>query len=80
MSNTQPSNTPNVVIANPVVRRIANVVIGTLAIVVPLAVVIDLAAPEFDISAYTTPAMAALLFVAGMFGLSVTTPNIPRSS
>lgn len=78
MSDPNPTQTPNVVIANPLVRRIANVIIGTLAIVVPTAVVVDLAAPEFDISAYTTPAMAGLLFVAGLFGLSVTTPNIPR--
>lgn len=77
-TNTNPSNTPNVVVQNPAVRRIANIVIGTLAIVVPTAVVIDLAAPEFDITQYTTPAMAGLLFLAGLFGLSVTTPNIPK--
>lgn len=74
----QPTLTPNVVIGNPSVRRVANLVIGTLAIIVPTAVVVDLAAPEFDISQYTTPAMAGLLFLAGLFGLSVTTPNIPR--
>ena len=79
MSETPtPTQTPNVVIQNPKVRFGANVVIGSLAIVIPTAVVVDLAAPEFDISAYTTPAMAGLLFLAGLFGIVVTTPNVPR--
>lgn len=79
MSHVNPaSETPNVVIANPRVRRVANIVIGTAAIIVPTAVVVDLASPAFDISAYTTPAMAGLLFVAGLFGVAVTTPNVPR--
>jgi hypothetical protein len=79
MSDTpRPTQTPNVVIGNPAVRRAANIILGSLAIFIPAAVVIDAATPEFDISPYTTPAMAGLLFLAGLFGVAVTTPNVPR--
>ena len=75
---TLPTTTANVVIENPRVRRVANIIIGALAIIIPTTVAIDVAAPGFDLAVYTTPAMAGLLFLAGLFQLGVTTPNIPR--
>lgn len=75
----QPSVTPNVVLANPVVRKAFNWVVGLAAIIVPVAVVIDASAPELDWSSWTNPAAAATSLLAGMLGVIVTIPNIPRT-
>lgn len=76
---SQESLTPNVVVQNPKVRRVAGWVIGLAAIIVPTLIVIDVNAPAFDLSAWTTPAMAATSFLAGVFQLAVSTPNVPKA-
>lgn len=73
------SLTPNVVIQNPAVRRIAGWVIGTAAILVPTLIVIDGRADAFDLSAWTDPALAATSFLAGLFQVAVSSPNVPRT-
>lgn len=81
MSLNQPisvDNTPNVVVQNPSVRLVANIVLGAALILIPAAIVLDVNAPAFDWSFWTTPAMAVTGFLAGVFGLSVTAPNVPR--
>jgi len=81
MSLNQPiavDNTPNVVVQNPKVRLVANIVLGSALVLIPAAIVLDVNAPEFDWSFWTTPAMAVTSFLAGVFGLSVTAPNVPR--
>lgn len=78
-SNTTPSPTPNVVVQNPSVRKGANIVLGIAGIVIGAAVVFDAAAPAVDIAEITTPAAAVYGFLAGVFGLAVTTPNVPKS-
>lgn len=76
---TQPSVTPNVVLANPVIRKGLNWVVGAAAILVPLAIVVDGASDGFDWSSWTTPAAAGTSFLAGLLGVIVTIPNIPRT-
>lgn len=71
--------TPNVVVQNPTVRKIAGVIIGSAAIIVPAAVVLDGATDALDWSAWTIPAMAVTSFLAGIFQVSVSTPNVPSS-
>ncbi|HWU29819.1 MAG TPA: hypothetical protein VN041_12130 [Microbacterium sp.] len=71
--------TPNVVVQNPTVRRIAGIVLGVASLLTSAAIVIDGSSPAFDISAITTPAGALVLFLAGAFQVGVTTPNVPRS-
>ena len=81
MSNSDPivvDNTPNVVVQNPKVRLVANVVLGFALVLIPAAIVLDVNAPALDWSFWTTPAMAVTSFLAGVFGLSVTAPNVPR--
>lgn len=70
--------TPNVVVQNPRVRFVAGIVLGVASLVVSSAVVVDVTSPAFDLSAVTTPASALVLFLGGVFGLGVTTPNVPR--
>lgn len=73
------SDTPNVIVQNPAVRRIAGAVIGAAAIIVPAAVVLDSATDALDWTAWTTPAMAVTSFLAGVFQVSVSTPNVPKA-
>lgn len=74
-----PSQTPNVVIANPKVRRVANVVLGVVGLAVGTAVVVDAASTAIDITAITTPIFAGYAYLASAFQLAVTLPNTPRS-
>jgi hypothetical protein len=79
MSNTNlPDETPNVVVQNPAVRRVANAVIGVTGLVLGSVIVADLASPAFDLSVYTDPISAVYLYLASGFGLGVTLPNVPR--
>lgn len=79
MSTTPiPSETPNVVLANPTVRRALGWVVGLSAILVPLATIIDARSEAFDWTAFTDPATAGTSFLAGLLGLVVTVPNIPK--
>lgn len=72
-----PGLTPNVVVANPAVRKVANIVIGAALVLLPAASILDLNSAAFDWSAFLIPATAVTSFLAGVFGLTVTTPNVP---
>lgn len=73
----QPAITPNVVVSDPRVRKVANVVLGAALVVFPTAAVLDAASAELDFSNWLVPATAVTSFLAGIFGLAVTTPNVP---
>ncbi|MBK0420147.1 hypothetical protein JD276_14005 [Leucobacter sp. CSA1] len=73
------SLTPNVVVQNPTVRRVANVALGVAGVVLSSAVVLDGSIPEVDWSAWTNPGFALYGFLAGIFGLAVTAPNVPSA-
>lgn len=73
-----PSETPNVVIADPTVRKYATAAITISSVIVGAASVLDLASPELDWATVTTPASAVILFLAGVFGVAVTLPNVPK--
>ena len=70
------SSTPNVVVANPTVRRYANIVIGVALIIFPALQVLE-ANSSLDFSGWLPAALAVTAFLAGLFGLAVTTPNVP---
>lgn len=72
------SETPNVVVQNPKVRKVAGWIIGSAAILVPALMVLDGAAPALDWTGWTVPAMAVTSFLAGVFQVAVSTPNVPR--
>jgi hypothetical protein len=79
MSDSLGTKTPNVVVENPDVRRVANIALGVVGLVVGTAVVVDASTPLFDISAITTPVFAGYAYIASLFGFAVTIPNIPRN-
>ncbi len=72
-----PSTTPNVVVADPRVRKVANIVLGVALIVFPTAAVLDGASADLDFSQWLIPATAVTSFLAGIFAVSVTAPNVP---
>lgn len=72
-----PSPTPNVVVSNPFVRKIVGIVLGTAALILPVAGIIDMYSDAIDWSFWTVPAGAIVLFLGGAFGLGVTVPNVP---
>lgn len=78
MSTPSPSDTPNVVVHNPKVRKVANVVIGTALLAFPTLGILDASSPELDFAVWLIPASAVTMYLAGVFGLSVTTPNVPK--
>lgn len=78
MAPTTPSPTPNVVVQNPAVRRVAGIVIGTALIVLPSLGLIE-ANTVLDFSEWLPAATAVTSFLAGIFGLAVTTPNVPKA-
>jgi len=73
-----PTETPNVVLANPTVRRVLNYVVGTAAIVLPVATIIDSRSDDFDWTSWTDPATAAISFLAGLLAVAVSGPNVPK--
>jgi hypothetical protein len=74
-----PSVTPNVIVGNPAVRKVVNIILGVSALVLPIAGILDQYVAG-DWSPVLLPAGAITLFIAGAFGLTVTVPNIPSAN
>ena len=71
------SVTPNVVVTNPKVRKIAQLVLSIVGLVLSSALVLDSQIATVDWSAWLNPSWALYGFLAATFGLAVITPNIP---
>lgn len=69
--------TPNVVVTNPKVRKIAQLVLSITGIILSSALVLDGNIPTLDWSTWLSPAFALYGFLAATFGLAVISPNIP---
>lgn len=69
--------TPNVVVESPAVRRIANIVLGIAGLALGAVMTADALSANIDLNEWTVPAFGVYGFLAGAFGLAVTTPNIP---
>lgn len=75
-----PSQTPNVVIENPKVRRVIRTIIDTIGGITFIAMSVDAASPVFDIAVVTIPGMAAYTAARVVFGFVVDNANTPRPS
>lgn len=73
--NTQ---TPNVVIENPQVRRVLRTVLDSVGGVTFIAIAADQASAAFDVSAWTIPIMAAYTAARVVFGFAVDNTNTPK--
>lgn len=81
MSDAFPTITPNKsplgLFDDPRARKWINAIVSTASVVVTLAWIADAAIPEIDYAAIIDPAIKILLGVSGIFGIAVTTPNVP---
>lgn len=73
----QPTDTPNRVVSSVNARKVLNVTITTLAVVVGTVIAVDGASQNIDLSEYTIPASMGILYLAGVFNIAVTFPNYP---
>jgi hypothetical protein len=79
MSTPIPDVTPNVNIENPVLRKRLRTILDLLGLAVVTAAAVDLAAPAFDILAWTAPALAGYAVLRAGFGFGVDNPNTPTA-
>lgn len=75
---TYSTDTPNVVVHNPKVRKVAQWVIGVAALVIPSLAIVQ-SSSGLDFSSWLPAAMGVTSFLAGAFGIAVVVPNIPES-
>ncbi len=75
-----PSTTPNVVLSNPTVRLVANIVLGALGIILGTIIAVDGSTNAFDLSDYTVPISVGYAYLCGVFQIAVSAPNVPRAS
>lgn len=73
-----PDTVPNVVIENPKIRYVVNVVLGIVGLLIGALVALDVASDGIDFAVWLVPTIAVYSFLAGAFGLVVTSPNVPK--
>jgi hypothetical protein len=79
MSNPNlPSETPNVVVSNPVVRKVVGNTLGVASLLLAIATLVDGAIAEIDYGFIWGPAAVIITGLFGIFQLSVTSPNVPK--
>ena len=72
------NQTPNLVIPDPNSRSKINSTLSILGLGLGTVMVVDMASPAFDLSAWTEPIFVGYAYVAAAFGLTVTRPNYPK--
>jgi hypothetical protein len=77
MSHVLPSESANVIIQNPTVRKVAGNTLGAASLVLSVAVLVDGAVAAIDYSFITGPAAIIVAGLFGIFQLTVTSPNVP---
>jgi outer membrane biosynthesis protein TonB len=76
---TPPSETPNIVIKNPLARKIVRGILDGAGAAIVILGAVDLASPAFDAAWLTVPALAGYTTARVVFGFSVDTPNTPSA-
>lgn len=79
MSHVAPTETANVVIANPTVRKVAGNTLAVASLILAIAVLVDGAIAEIAYGNVTGPAAVIITGLFGIFQLSVTSPNVPKA-
>lgn len=76
------SETPNVVIENPDLRRNLGKALYIVSGLVGIAVFIFTGVPglPFDLDFWAAKVIGVIAMLGSVFGLTVTTPNVPRSA
>jgi hypothetical protein len=79
MTHVAPTETPNVVVTNPLIRKVAGNTLAVGSLVLAVAVLVDGAIAEIDYANITEPAAVIITGLFGIFQLSVTSPNVPKA-
>ena len=74
-----PNETPNVVVANPTVRKIVGNTLAVASVLLSIAILVDGAVAEIGYANITGPAAIIIAGLFGIFQLGVTSPNIPKA-
>lgn len=77
MSNNFPTDTPNVGIENPKVRKTIRTTVDVIGAAIFVVGSIDAAAAGFDLAWLLVPAGAGYIAVRSVFGFSVDNRNTP---
>lgn len=75
MSN--PTETPNVIVQNPTVRKVVGNALGVATLALSIATLVDGAIEAINYSEITGPAAIIVAGLFGIFQLTVTSPNVP---
>lgn len=78
MTNINPTETPNVVVQNPLVRKVVGNTLAVASVGLSIAVLVDGAISELDYGNITGPAAVIIAGLFGIFQLGVTSPNVPK--
>lgn len=73
-----PTETPNVVVADPRVRKVAGNTLAVASVALAIATLVDGAVAEIDYGNITGPAAVIIAGLFGIFQLGVTSPNVPK--
>lgn len=76
---TIPSQTPNVIVSDPRVRKIAGNALGVATLLLAIATLVDGAVVELDYGNVTGPATVIIAGLFSIFQLGVTSPNVPTA-
>ena len=76
--NYTPTDTPNVVVSNPLVRKIVGNTLAVASVGLAIATLVDGAIAELDYATITGPAAVIIAGLFGIFQLGVTSPNVPK--
>lgn len=72
-----PTETPNVVVGNPHVRKYVGNTLAVASVLLAIATLVDGAIAELDYAFVTGPAAVIVAGLFGIFQLGVTSPNVP---
>lgn len=72
------STTPNVVITNPLARKIARIVLDTVGATLLIVMAVDAETDAFNLLNITAPLLAGWSAARTVFGFTVDTPNTPN--
>lgn len=74
-----PTETPNVIVHNPLVRKVVGNTLAGASLLLAIATLVDGAITELDYGFVTGPAAVIIAGLFGIFQLGVTSPNVPTS-
>ena len=79
MTHVAPTQTPNVVVTDPRVRKAVGNTLAVASVALAIATLVDGAIVEISYSNITGPAAVIIAGLFSIFQLGVTSPNVPRA-